>query len=336
MRNSVGKASKSTAIPEESKTITGKKKTVISGAAAAGPVKKAAEAGKPPVRPAKKAVVKVVEPPVVPSEAASGRSKGTRTAAGAARSGGKSAVEAVAASAEKPQKSSGKSLKPAPPAEKPTEAVTRVKSARTAKSARSADKGRAASAPLTPQPPELIVEPPHRQNSATAIKLFEEAMRVFNQRRFAEAKPLFEAIVARHSHEVELMARVRIYIQVCNQKTKRTDTSPRDAEEFYDRGVYALNLGDFTSARECFESALRLKPDQSHILYSLAVTCIQSEAIDDALEYLRRSIRLQPGLRAQALADSEFAGLRENRQFLAIIGIDSPFDRLDSKASLRA
>jgi hypothetical protein len=40
---------------------------------------------------------------------------------------------------------------------------------------------------------------------------------------------------------------------------------------------------------------------------------------------------LQPRLRSQLINDSDFTELRENRQFLAMMGVTSPFDRLDPR-----
>jgi tetratricopeptide (TPR) repeat protein len=99
----------------------------------------------------------------------------------------------------------------------------------------------------------------------------------------------------------------------------------------YDHGVFALNIGDFSQARVFFEKALRLHPDAPHLLYSLAATHAQTGSHEEALNYLKRSIQVQPRFRAQAYNDADFSGLRDNRQFLELIGLTSPFDLLESK-----
>jgi tetratricopeptide (TPR) repeat protein len=124
-----------------------------------------------------------------------------------------------------------------------------------------------------------------------------------------------------------------MYIQVCKQKLEQETKSaaPRNAEELYDHGVFALNIGDFTQARTFFEKALRLHPDAPHLLYSLAATHAQTGSHEEALSYLKRSIQIQPRFRAQAYNDADFSGLRDNRKFLELIGLTSPFDLLESK-----
>lgn len=174
-------------------------------------------------------------------------------------------------------------------------------------------------------------EPPRRQATAGAVRAFEQAVRIFNRRNFAEARPLFETLLDRYPNEVEVAARAQTYLQVCMQKLAHKPTSPRDAEELYDRGVFALNIGDFPQARNFFEKALRLHPNEPHVLYSLAATYAQSGTPDQALDYLTRSIQMQPRLRSQALNDADFSRLREDKRFLELTGVSSPFDLLESR-----
>jgi predicted Zn-dependent protease len=178
---------------------------------------------------------------------------------------------------------------------------------------------------IPPPPPE----PPRRQPATGVIKAFEQAVRVFNRRQYSEAKDLFESVQQRYPQEVEINARAQTYIQVCNQKMARPLSSPRDADELYDRGVVALNTGDFTQARTMFEKALRMRPDEPHLLYSLAATHAQTGTHDEALDYLVRSIQIQPRYRSQAMNDADFTELHNDKRFLEILGVKSPFDLFD-------
>src|SRR5215475_1246443 len=180
-----------------------------------------------------------------------------------------------------------------------------------------------------PPPPE----PPRRQVTSGALRAFEQAVKVFNRRQFEDAKAMFETVQLKYPGDLEIVARAQMYIQVCKQKLEQETKSsaPRNADELYDHGVFALNIGDFTQARSFFEKALRLHPDAPHLLYSLAATHAQTGAHEEALNYLKRSIQIQPRFRAQAYNDADFSGLRDNRQFLELIGLTSPFDLLESK-----
>jgi tetratricopeptide (TPR) repeat protein len=180
-----------------------------------------------------------------------------------------------------------------------------------------------------PPPPE----PPRRQVTSGALRAFEQAVKVFNRRRFEDAKTMFESVQVKFPGDLEIVARAQMYIQVCKQKMEQETkaATPRNADELYDHGVFALNIGDFTQARVFFEKALRLHPDAPHLLYSLAATHAQTGSHEEALNYLKRSIQIQPRFRSQAYNDADFSGLRDNRQFLELVGLTSPFDLLESK-----
>jgi tetratricopeptide (TPR) repeat protein len=182
--------------------------------------------------------------------------------------------------------------------------------------------------PVKAAPPP---EPPRRASTTAALRAFEHAVRVFNRRHFEDAKAMFESLLAKFPNEVEIIARSQMYLQVCTQKLAHLPSTPRNADELYDQGVYALNLGDFSQAKNFFEKALRMKPEEPHLLYSLAAAHAQTGAHDQALDYLKRTIQIQPRYRTQALNDSDFSELRENKQFLELLGLASPFDILQAR-----
>lgn len=189
---------------------------------------------------------------------------------------------------------------------------------------------------LPPPPPPPAPKPELRKPAtAAAIRAFEHAVKVFNRRQFEEAKELFEHLHQKFPQEAELLSRSQMYLQVCQQKLATAPVAAPvrnvSADELYDRGVYALNIGDFVQARSFFEKALRLNPNEPHFLYSLAATYAQTGSPEQALDYLRRSIQIQPRFRSQAFDDADFSGLRENRQFQELLGLTSPFDLLDAR-----
>ena len=311
MRESVGKGSKTKAKPVGKTVSTATKKAAL-GVGAAKSAPKAVKA--PAAKKAGTAVKKVVVAPARPTKTAG------KTTTPPAKKAAKPASKATPAKkAKKAVKEKPKPVVAKPKAEvkKPVKSESKVKNHH--------------SAPLPVHPPILTIEPMHRLPSPVALKVFEQAVKVFNRKQYAEARTMFENILARYPQEVEILARVHTYIQVCVQKLAQTQMLPRNAEELYDRGVFALNIGDFTMARTFFEKALRIKPDEPHLLYSLAATVLQTGSVDQALEYLKRSIQLQPRFRAQALNDSDFSELRENKQFLQLLGLASPFELLESR-----
>lgn len=183
----------------------------------------------------------------------------------------------------------------------------------------------------TPKPTITSPRIPRQQTATQALRAFERAVKTFNLRQFSEAKTLFEELQQRYHQEVEIISRSQTYIQVCNVRLAGNRTLPRNADEFYDRGVVALNVGNFAQARSFFEKALKLRPDDSHTLYSLAVTHAQTGSTDQALTYLQQAVQRQPRLRQRALQDTDFSTLKDDRRFLELLGATSPFDLLGTR-----
>ena len=185
-------------------------------------------------------------------------------------------------------------------------------------------------------PKSVISSPrvPRQQVTTQALRAFERAVKTFNLRQFSEAKTLFEELQKRYHQEVEIISRSQTYIQVCNVRLAGNRILPRNADEFYDRGVVALNVGNFAQARSFFEKALKLRPDDSHTLYSLAATHAQTGSTDQALTYLQQAVQRQPRLRQRALQDTDFSPLKDDRRFLELLGATSPFDLLGTRREM--
>lgn len=224
---------------------------------------------------------------------------------------------------------------------KPTQKVVAKAAIRVVQATDKAAKPRASSQANTPTSSRsssksaIVPSRSSRQHAATqALRAFERAVKAFNLRQFSEAKALFEELQQRYHQEVEIISRSQTYIQVCNVRLAGNRTLPRSADEFYDRGVVALNVGNFSQARSFFEKALKLRPDDSHTLYSLAATHAQTGSTDKALTYLRQAVQKQPRLRELALLDTDFSALKDDRRFLELLGATSPFDLLDARRDL--
>ena len=339
MRESVGKGSKTKGKAEKAAAIPARTQVVVQQEAPVVP---------PPAAKRSKAATKST--PTIPASAApspsptkskvsplasakKGTSASTKVSPKSVKEGRQPApaepIPTPAASQQSPAKSkSPSSKKSAGKSAAKTQSLPKAAPPRTA--GKSAGKS-GLSAPVPPQPPSVTVEPLHRHPSAIALKSFEQAVKVFNRRQFAEAKTLFENMVAKYPQELEILARVQVYLQVCHQRLASATSTPETASTLYDQGVFALNKGDLKAARSLFERALELNPRDPHLFYSMAVTLLQSGQVDECLVHLERCIQLQPRFRSQALNDSDFTELRENRQFLALLGVTSPFDRFESR-----
>ena len=143
--------------------------------------------------------------------------------------------------------------------------------------------------------------------SALQLKTYELAVRLFSQRKLAEARERFqEAAKGPASH---ISDKARSYIQVCERRTAEVQAAVLTAEDHFNHGVERLNARDVERARHHFGKALQLEPDADHILYTMALCCGLAGDANGACENLRRAIDLEPRNRILARQDPEFAGL---------------------------
>jgi tetratricopeptide (TPR) repeat protein len=90
----------------------------------------------------------------------------------------------------------------------------------------------------------------------------------------------------------------------------------------WEHARFAVELserGDYEGAVQVMRRALEERPEHAGNLYNLA--CFESLAgrRDDAVDHLRRSIELDPAYRDYAQGDDDFAPLRDDSDFRALV-----------------
>src|SRR6516165_12037853 len=173
--------------------------------------------------------------------------------------------------------------------------------------------------PLSPQPPPQrggveLVDP----RVQAQLKLYDEALALFHQQKFAKAKQELEKVIEGPSKE--LADRARMHLKIAEQRMKPSqEQNPRNFEEHYQRGVAMMNLGRWDDARESLDKARKLAPKADHIVYALAaLDCLTGEA-DAALANLKIAIELRGANRYHARNDEDFAFLQEDPRFTELL-----------------
>ena len=167
-----------------------------------------------------------------------------------------------------------------------------------------------------PPPPKKPPSP----GTLAAVRAFEQALRLFNKHDFAGAKPAFQSLVSKFAEQLEILARVRTYLVICDQRLARAPSVPRNPDVLYDQGVVEFNKGNTTEAIELFQKALKADPRADHVHYSLAAAHARLEDAPKALDSLRRAIGLRPIHRSHARRDLDLASLRGNEDFQQLTG----------------
>jgi len=167
-------------------------------------------------------------------------------------------------------------------------------------------------APRTP--PIDLVDP----RVQAQLKMYEEALRNFQQQKFQKAKELLEKVAAAPSKE--LADRALVHLRVCEQRIGRTPVSAlKSPEDHYQHGVAMMNHGRWDEAREHLMRARKLAPKADYIVYAMAaLDCLTGEA-ESAMENLKLAIELKPENRYHARNDEDFAFLQEDPRFTELL-----------------
>jgi tetratricopeptide (TPR) repeat protein len=150
------------------------------------------------------------------------------------------------------------------------------------------------------------------------LKLYDEALALFHQQKFARSKQELEKVLEGPSRE--LADRARMHLKIAEQRMKPShEENPRTAEDHYQRGVAMMNIGRWDDARESLLKARKATPKADHIHYALAtLDCLTGEA-DSAMANLKVAIELRPENRYHARNDEDFAFLQEDPRFTELL-----------------
>lgn len=172
---------------------------------------------------------------------------------------------------------------------------------------------------LTPPPPAQrggveLVDP----RVQAQLKLYDEALALFHQQKFAKAKQELEKVLEGPSKE--LADRARMHLRIAEQRMKpASEQNPKTADEHYQRGVAMMNIGRWDDARESLLKARKASPKADYIHYALAaLDCLTGEA-DSAMANLKVAIELRPENRFHARNDEDFAFLQEDPRFTELL-----------------
>jgi tetratricopeptide (TPR) repeat protein len=150
------------------------------------------------------------------------------------------------------------------------------------------------------------------------LKLYEEALKYFQQQKFGRAKEVLERVL--EGPNKELCDRAKVHLRICEQRISRPPVPAlKSAEDHYTQGVALMNMGRWDEAREHLDRARKSAPKADHIVYAMAaLDCLTGEA-DSAMQNLKIAIQLRPENRYHARNDEDFAFLQEDPRFTELL-----------------
>ena len=153
-----------------------------------------------------------------------------------------------------------------------------------------------------------------RQSYLEAVGLYERALEALQRRDLTAAAARFQQVIDQFPEERELHERSRLYLQVCERRSK-PPPAPETLEEQIFAATLALNAGAQDEALQHLEAAMTQEPDSDQVQYMLAVARAASGEPSAAVSHLQRAIELNPDNRFLARQEPSFEPLQENAAF---------------------
>jgi tetratricopeptide (TPR) repeat protein len=144
-----------------------------------------------------------------------------------------------------------------------------------------------------------------RSVAQAQLKGFEQAVKLFHQRKFSDARELF--LKASSGPNREMAHNAELHVRMCDRRLEKPVIDLKTAEEHYNYAVAMINTRNLSDAQQHLEAALKMEPQADHLYYALALCKGLGGDIEGASENLKRAIELEPRNRIAARQDTDFA-----------------------------
>jgi tetratricopeptide (TPR) repeat protein len=151
-----------------------------------------------------------------------------------------------------------------------------------------------------------------------ALAAYNQAMKLFHQRDFAKSVERLNSFLENYSRERELVDRAKIYRDISQSRLKPEKIKLTTFEDYYQNGVYLLNMGRYDEALESLEKARAKKPSNAKLLYVIADAYCMSGDKDKCLEYLKQAVKLDSYFAILAQNESNFDPVKQDKRFAVI------------------
>lgn len=159
-----------------------------------------------------------------------------------------------------------------------------------------------------------------RAAAQAQVKSFEQAVRLFHSRKFAEARELFAKAAGGPNREMAHNAET--HVRMCDSRLEKPEVNLKTVEDHYNYGVAMINARNLGAAVRHLEAALAIDPRADYIYYALALAKGLAGDIDSAYENLKRAIELEPRNRIAARQDADFAAIANQPQIHQLLSSD--------------
>jgi tetratricopeptide (TPR) repeat protein len=173
--------------------------------------------------------------------------------------------------------------------------------------------------------PSAPAVPPHllRQTKTTsaALALLQKGIELIFQKEFKKARSELRALLDAYPGEMDILARARSYIQICEREEAAQKKQSISTDQLYTLGVLEHNKANYDMAISYFLQSLENHPNADYIYYSVAASQAMKGDLGESIENLRKAVELNEDSRIYAKNDADFSALQTRKEFAELIGM---------------
>jgi tetratricopeptide (TPR) repeat protein len=207
-------------------------------------------------------------------------------------------------------------------ARKPAAKKTARKAARKPAAKKTARKtAKPAAAPALPGQPSAEALARSRQEAEDyqkALAAYAHCLELLQNRHWEAASRALAEFTSHHGRERELAQRARTYLRVCAQHLDSKSMQPKDFDGRCYLAVVLANKGEYKEALATLAQALEERPNSDKVFYLMASTKALKGDRRGALDALEKAIALDERNRIWAANNPDFAGLRDDEEFITL------------------
>jgi tetratricopeptide (TPR) repeat protein len=98
------------------------------------------------------------------------------------------------------------------------------------------------------------------------------------------------------------------------------ERTPKDAEDFYNRGLAQVKAGKYALCIESIGRVLALSPEHANAHYAIACAYALMGNADEALASIARAIEHDPDLASDIAEDGDFDSIKDDARFIELVG----------------
>jgi tetratricopeptide (TPR) repeat protein len=160
------------------------------------------------------------------------------------------------------------------------------------------------------------------KTTSAALALLGKGVELIFQKDFKKAKNELKSLLQMYPGELDILARARSYIQICEREEANLKKPAASADQLYALGIMEHNKANFDAAISYFLQSLVKHPDADYIYYSIAASQAKKGDIAKSIESLRKAVALNEDSRIYAKNDADFSVLQTESEFAELVGVN--------------